>query len=87
MKGVTRVRKLAKLMESKHFKTVVLAVLTVLYLSGIVCLFFNAALGVTLWAAAMLPSLVLFLYQKRKDSFMKPEDFDKDESKGGEKSE
>lgn len=62
--------------NSKAVKTAVLAVLSVLYIAGIVCLFFNTTLGVTLWGAALIPSLILFLYQRRKDSFAKPEDFE-----------
>ncbi len=70
--------------NSKAVKTAVLAVLSVLYIAGIICLFFNTALGVTLWGAALIPSLILFLYQKRKRSFAKPEDFEKPDDKSDE---
>ena len=60
-----------KLMNSKKGKTAVLLVLTILYFAGIVCLFFNVGLGILLWGAALIPSLVIFLWQKHQEQLEK----------------
>ena len=52
---------------SRKTKTIVLALLSALYIAGLVCFFFNFALGLTLWGAALLPSLILYLYQKHRE--------------------
>lgn len=60
-----------KLMNSKKGKTAVLLALTILYFAGIICLFFNAGLGILLWGAALIPSLVIFLWQKHQEQLEK----------------
>lgn len=60
-----------KLMNSKKGKTAVLLALTILYFAGIVCLFFNVGLGILLWGAALIPSLVIFLWQKHQEQLEK----------------
>lgn len=52
---------------SKQAKIIGLSALTLVYLAGIVCLFFNTQLGVLLWGVALVPSIILFIAQKRNE--------------------
>ncbi len=52
---------------NRKVKTVILLVLSVLYLAGIVCLFFNTGLGILLWGAALIPSLLWYFFQRRQE--------------------
>lgn len=63
-------KKLAALLTSRNGKTAVFLILSVLYLAGIVCLFINLHLGVILWAAAMIPSLMIYIHQKRTERIL-----------------
>ncbi len=58
---------LTKFLTSRKGKIAILLTLTLLYAAGIVCLFINLHLGVLLWAMATLPSLLIFLHQKRME--------------------
>ena len=73
-----------KLMNNKKSKTALLLVLTVLYFAGIICLFFNVGLGILLWGAALIPSLILFLWQKHREQLEKERKIEEDsrENKG-----
>ena len=73
-----------KLMNNKKSKTALLLVLTVLYFAGIICLFFNVGLGILLWGAALIPSLILFLWQKHREQLIKERKIEEDsrENKG-----
>lgn len=55
------------LLKSKRVRVGGLLALTLLYLAGVVCLFFNTQLGVLLWCAALIPSIVIFIVQKRNE--------------------
>lgn len=57
----------AKFLLSRRVKTAILLVLTVLYLAGIVCLFFNTGLGILLWGAALIPSLLWYFFNRRQE--------------------
>jgi len=50
---------------SKKTKTIICAVLTLLYLAALVLLFVDFQLGLVFWAIALVPSLIFFLYMKR----------------------
>lgn len=73
-----------KMMNNKKSKTAVLLVLTILYFAGIICLFFNVGLGIMLWGAALIPSLILFLWQKHREQLEKERKIEEDsrENKG-----
>ncbi|MBQ3169340.1 MAG: hypothetical protein IJB99_06220 [Clostridia bacterium] len=58
-------KKLSQLLTSRNVKTAIFLILSLLYIAGIVCLFIYLTLGVLLWAAAMIPSLMVFIHQKR----------------------
>ena len=64
---------------SKTKRTILLAVLSVLYIAGIIALFFNLPLGLTLWAAALIPSLIMYLYSKRKELLETEEKLEQEE--------
>ena len=49
---------------SKKWKTVILIVLSALYLAALVTMFLDFGLGLILWGAALIPSLIWYLYQK-----------------------
>lgn len=70
-----------KLMNSKKAKTAVLLILTLLYFAGIVCLFFNVGLGILLWGAALIPSLILFLWQKHREQLEKERKIEEESKK------
>ena len=55
----------AQFLLNRKVKTVILLVLSVLYLAGIVCLFFNTGLGILLWGAA--PSLLWYFFHRRQE--------------------
>ncbi len=57
----------AQFLLNRKVKTVILLVLSVLYLAGIVCLFFNTGLGVLLWGAALIPSLLWYFFHRRQE--------------------
>ena len=48
---------------SKKTLTVILAVLSALYIAGIIALFFSVGVGLVLWGAALLGSLIFYFYQ------------------------
>ena len=52
-------------LKNRKAKTIVFSVLTVMYLAGLIAMFFSLQLGVLLWAAAFIPSLAVFLLQKQ----------------------
>ena len=54
-----------KLIASKKAKTAVLLTLTILYFLGLIAFFLNPALGTILWAAALIPSIMIYIYQKQ----------------------
>lgn len=54
-----------KLIASKKVKTTLFLTLTILYILGIVAFFLNTALGTILWAAALIPSIMIYIYQKQ----------------------
>ena len=54
-----------KLIASQKVKTAVLLTLTILYFLGVIAFFLNAALGTILWAAALIPSIMIYIYQKQ----------------------
>lgn len=54
-----------KLIASKKVKTALFLTLTVLYILGIAAFFMNTALGTILWAAALIPSIMIYIYQKQ----------------------
>ncbi len=54
-----------KLIASKKVKTAVLLTLTILYFLGLIAFFLNPALGTILWAAALIPSIMIYIYQKQ----------------------
>ena len=56
-----------KLIASKKVKTAVLLTLTVLYFLGLIAFFMNPALGTLLWAAALIPSIMIYIYQKQAE--------------------
>lgn len=58
---------LRRLISSRKVKTAVLIALTVLYFLGLIAFFFNPALGTILWSAALIPSIMIFIYQKRRE--------------------
>jgi len=60
-------KKLAALITSRTGKTVIFLALSVLYIAALIVLFFNLQLGVILWAAAMIPSLMVYIHQKRNE--------------------
>lgn len=63
---------------SKKAKTALLLVLSVLYIAAIICLFFNVGLGILLWGAALIPSLILFLYQKHQEQLAREKKAEED---------
>lgn len=66
-----------KLIASKKVKTAVLLTLTILYLLGLIAFFINPALGTIFWAAALIPSIMIYIYQKqleREESVKKAEE-------------
>ena len=66
-----------KLTASKKVKTAVLLTLTILYFLGMIAFFFSPALGTILWAAALIPSIMIYIYQKqleREESIRKAEE-------------
>ncbi len=54
-----------KLIASRKVKTAVFLTLTILYILGIIAFFLNTALGTILWAAALIPSIMIYIYQKQ----------------------
>ena len=54
-----------KLIASKKVKTAVLLTLTILYFLGLIAFFLNPALGTILWAATLIPSIMIYIYQKQ----------------------
>lgn len=46
--------------------TVILAVLSVLYILGLVFLFVNFGLGLVFWGAALLASLIFYFWQQHQ---------------------
>ncbi len=66
-----------KLIASKKVKTAVLLTLTILYFLGLIAFFLNPALGTILWAAALIPSIMIYIYQKqleREENIRKAEE-------------
>ncbi|MBQ3079092.1 MAG: hypothetical protein IJC48_03710 [Clostridia bacterium] len=63
-------KKLSQLLTSRNVKTAIFLILSLLYIAGIVCLFIDLTLGVLLWAAAMIPSLMVFIHQKRNERIL-----------------
>lgn len=57
----------ARFLLNRKVKTTILLVLSVLYLAGIVCLFFNTGLGILLWGAALIPSLLWYFFNRRQE--------------------
>lgn len=49
-------------------KKILYIALTALYLASIVTMFFNIGLGIALWCVALIPSLIVFLYQRNKQT-------------------
>lgn len=65
-----------KITASKKVKTAVLLSVTILYFLGLIAFFLNSALGTILWAAALIPSIMIYIYQKqleREESIRKAE--------------
>ena len=56
-----------KLIASRKVKTAVFLTLTVLYFFGLIAFFLNPALGTILWAAALIPSIMIYIYQKQME--------------------
>lgn len=54
-----------KITASKKVKTAVLLSVTILYFLGLIAFFKNTALGTILWAAALIPSIMIYIYQKQ----------------------
>ncbi len=54
-----------KLVASKKVKTYVFLVLTILYFAGLIAFFLHPGVGTILWAAAMIPSIMIYIYQKQ----------------------
>ncbi|MBR3929373.1 MAG: hypothetical protein IKJ65_10265 [Clostridia bacterium] len=66
-----------KLVASKKIKTAVLLTLTILYLLGLIAFFLHPGVGTILWAAALIPSIMIYIYQKqleREESVRKAEE-------------
>ena len=57
----------AQFLMNRKVKTAILLVLSVLYLAAIVCLFFNTGLGILLWGAALVPSLLWYFFHRRQE--------------------
>ena len=55
-------------MKNKTVKYIIFTVLSLMYLGGLVCMFFNFGLGLIIWAAALLPSFMIFLYQRHQET-------------------
>ena len=58
---------MSRLLSSRKVKTYVFLSLTVLYFLALIAFMFNATLGAILWAAAMIPSIMIFIYQKQAE--------------------
>ena len=56
-----------KLIASKKVKTAVFLTLTILYFLGLIAFFLSPALGTILWAAALIPSIMIYIYQKQME--------------------
>lgn len=54
-----------KLTASKKTKTALLLTVTILYFLGILAFVFHPGIGTVLWAAALIPSIMIFIYQKQ----------------------
>ena len=66
-----------KITASKKVKTAVLLSVTILYFLGLLAFFKNTALGTILWAAALIPSILIYIYEKqaeREESVRKAEE-------------
>lgn len=66
-----------KIIASKKVKTAVLLSVTVLYFLGLIAFIKNTALGTILWAAALIPSILIYIYEKqveREESVRKAEE-------------
>lgn len=61
---------LARFLTSQKGKNIIFLILSVLYIAGVICLFIDLRLGVIFWAAAMLPSLMIYIHQKRQESIL-----------------
>lgn len=46
--------------------TIILAVLSVLYIAGLICMFINFGLGLIIWGAALLASLIFWFWQQHQ---------------------
>lgn len=74
-----------KICASKKVKTAVLLTVTILYLLGLAAFFFHPGVGTVLWAAALIPSIMIFIYQKqmeREESIQKAEEEAEKNQKG-----
>jgi len=60
-----------QLWNNRKARLIILLTLTILYFAGIICLFFNTGLGILLWGAALIPSLILFMWQKHHEQLQK----------------
>ncbi|MBR4234860.1 MAG: hypothetical protein IKR85_02220 [Clostridia bacterium] len=49
-------------------KNLLYLLLSVVYVAGLVVMFFDFPTGVVIWAAAFLPSFIVFMYDRRRES-------------------
>lgn len=59
---------------NKTAKIIVFSILTALYLAALVTLFIDFELGLVLWGIAFVPSLIVFLYTKHRESLKQTEE-------------
>lgn len=73
-----------KLWNNRKARMILLLMLTLLYFAGIIALFFNTGLGIVLWGAALLPSLVLYMWLEHRKRLEKERKAEEEAQKNAE---